>query len=105
MSATTTIDVSSIEHFLHLLRPHQADLTVRYHIASLALFGSFVRGEQHRDSDLDVLATFTETPSLFTIIALEQELTDLLDIPVDVVLAQTLKPAIRDRVCKDLVLV
>ena len=85
------------------LRRHRRGLAERYHIDSLGVFGSYVRNEQHDDSDLDLLVTFTETPSLFTLVALEDELRDLLGIPVDVVLKTSLKPRIGQHILHEVV--
>jgi predicted nucleotidyltransferase len=60
----------------------------------LGVFGSYVRGDQRSDSDLDLLVEFQEPPSLFQFIRLENELSDALGIDVDLVMKSALKPAI-----------
>lgn len=85
------------------LRRHRRALVERYHIESLGVFGSYVRNEQHEESDLDVLVTFTQTPSLFTLVALEDELRDLLGTPVDLVLKTSLKPRIGQHILREVV--
>ena len=69
-------------------------LTEKYRVATLGVFGSFVRFEQHRQSDLDLLVTFIETPGLLKFIELENYLSDTLGIKVDLVMPDTLKPNI-----------
>jgi len=85
------------------LRRYRRELAERYHIDSLGVFGSYVRNEQHDGSDLDLLVTFTQTPSLFTLVALEDELHDLLGISVDVVLKTSLKPRIGQQILREVV--
>jgi predicted nucleotidyltransferase len=85
------------------LRRHRRTLVDRYHIESLGVFGSYVRNEQHDGSDLDLLVTFTQTPSLFTLVALQDELHDLLGTPVDVVLKTSLKPRIGQHILREVV--
>jgi len=75
----------------------------RYCVASLGVFGSYVRRQQHEDSDVDVLVTFTDTPSLFKLIALEYELSDALGKKVDLVMRDALKPAIGRRILAEVV--
>jgi len=59
------------------------------------LFGSCVRGEQGRHSDLDVLVEFDDRPlSLLQFIPLHCYLSDLLRVRVDLVEEETLKPAL-----------
>ena len=70
----------------------------RYQITSLGVFGSYVRGEARPDSDLDLLVEFRETPSLLEFTYLENELSDLLRVKVDLVMKSALKPAIGRRI-------
>lgn len=61
---------------------------------TLEAFGSYVRAEQKADSDLDILVTFREAPSLLTFIAIENYLSDELEVKVDLVMKASLKPGI-----------
>ncbi len=70
---------------------------------SLGVFGSYVRHEQRPNSDLDLLVTFSETPGLLRFIALENELTDVLGVKVDLVMRDALKPSIGASVLAELV--
>lgn len=83
------------------LREHLPTLRERYGVDTLALFGSYVRGEQQAGSDLDVLVTFRETPGLLKFVDLEDTLSDLLGVPVDLVVEDALKPRIGDRVRRE----
>ncbi|MDK2834677.1 MAG: uncharacterized protein PWP14_1863 [Methanolobus sp.] len=76
---------------LHVLLPELED---RFKVRSIAVFGSYVRGEQTDASDLDVLIEFNETPGLLEFIELENYLSDTLGIKVDLVLKSALKPDI-----------
>jgi len=71
----------------------------------LGIFGSYARGEQQSDSDLDVLVAFEQPVSLFDLVRLENELTDELGVEVDLVTKDSLKPRIESRVADDLVFV
>lgn len=92
MSSAALIDIK------RTLRQHLPALRERYGVASLALFGSVVRGTHEPDSDVDVLVTFDDPPGLLAFIELERELGDLLGRPVDLVPEDSLKPRIGDRV-------
>lgn len=64
----------------------QAELPMlreRYDVDRIGICGSYVRGEQTEDSDLDLLVTFTETPGLIEFIRLERYLEDALGVSVD----------------------
>ena len=88
-------ELSEVRHALRSLLPVLAE---RYQVASIALFGSYVRAEQRPESDLDVLVTFHQTPSLFGFIRLEQFLSDQLGVRVDLVMRDALKPYIGERI-------
>ena len=92
-----------VEHLRDMLRQELPTLTHRYHVASLGLFGSYVRQENRPDSDLDVLVTFSETPSLLRLIELEDHLSDILGVKVDLVMRDALKPEIGRRVLAEVV--
>ena len=76
-------------------------LTERYSVETLEVFGSYVRSEQRQDSDLDILVTFREVPSLLTFIALENDLSDLLSVKVDLVMKDSLKPKIGGQILRE----
>ena len=77
-----------------ILQEHLPELRERYGVRGLWLFGSYLKGEQRRGSDLDVLVEFDRVPSLFEFIRLERYLSELLAIKVDLVMKSSLKPAI-----------
>lgn len=77
-----------------ILRRHLPELRERYSVKSLGVFGSYVRGEQRKNSDLDVLVEFEQAPTLLEFVHLKRYLSELVGIPVDLVLKKTLKPNI-----------
>lgn len=77
----------------------------RYKVASLGVFGSYVRKEQGEGSDLDVLVTFHETPSLLRFVELENFLSDELGVKVDLVMRDALKPEIGRRIMHQVIAV
>jgi predicted nucleotidyltransferase len=89
-----TTESLTLNQLLPRLQASLPDLIVRYQIASLGVFGSYVRGEEQPDSDLDLLVEFREPPSLFGFIRLENELSALLGVKVDLVMKSALKPGI-----------
>lgn len=68
---------------LRVLRAHLPALSKKYGIVSLGIFGSYARGDQKPTSDLDVLVEYAETPTLSTILNLEQELSALVGTNVE----------------------
>lgn len=95
--------MNTYQHYVQLLKSHLPDLQKDYSVASLGIFGSYVRGEQNSDSDLDVLVTFHKVPSLVKLIELEDDLETLTGLDVDVVMERGLKPEVAKNVSKEVV--
>lgn len=77
----------------------------KYQVTDLGIFGSYVRGEQNADSDVDILIDYIEAPDLIELLELEEELSDRLGVPVDVVTKNGLKPRLRERILSEVVYV
>lgn len=88
--------------FISVLKKEMPSLSKGYGVKSLALFGSYIRGEQKKGSDLDVLVEFSKSPSLFTFIKLENYLGDQLGIKVDLVMKDALKPNIGKHILNEM---
>ncbi|MBN1931200.1 MAG: nucleotidyltransferase family protein [Desulfobacterales bacterium] len=78
-------------------------LSKQYQVKSLSVFGSYVRQEQSSESDLDILIEYEDVPGLIRYIELENYLSDLLGVKVDLVIKNTLKPRIAKRVLDEAV--
>ena len=86
---------------LMTLKQHQADLTA-FGIKSLAVFGSVARGDAEPGSDIDIMVTFFQKPATFdAYMDVKIYLEDLLDNPVDLVIADSLHPRLQHYVNKD----
>ena len=72
----------------------------RYQVNRLALFGSVLRRDFRKDSDVDVLVSFEPDAHVgfITLSRMQRELSELFERPVDLVLMDGLKPVIRDSV-------
>ena len=73
-------------------------LKSQYNVTTIEVFGSFVRNEQKENSDLDILVSFSKAPSLFKFIDLEDYLSELLGVKVDLVMKSSLKPNIGKKI-------
>ena len=87
-----------IDDLRRILREHMPLLRERYGVEWLGVFGSYLRGDADPESDLDLLVRFHETPGLIRFVELENHLSDLLSVRVDLVMADALKPDIGRRV-------
>jgi hypothetical protein len=85
------------EAVARLLSAHRDDLA-RFHVDSLELFGSIMHGPARPDSDVDLLVTFDEPADLLTFLELEEFMGDLLGRKVDLVVRESVKPLLRERI-------
>lgn len=70
----------------------------------VGIFGSYARGDNNKDSDIDILVEFKESPSLLTLIKLENDLSEILGVKVDLVTTGALKnKRIKKSIKKDLI--
>lgn len=75
-----------------------------YRPLRVGVFGSYARGEQNRESDLDILIQFRDRISLLTLVQIEQGLSDELGIPIDLVTENSIRnPRLKNSIYKDLI--
>jgi uncharacterized protein len=108
MNKTATIKKESLQSYgpelaqkITLLRKLMPDLQRSFGVRSLGIFGSYVRGEQRRKSDIDILVDFDHDPTLFNFIRLENRLSSELGLKVDLVMKDALKPAIGRHILRE----
>lgn len=92
----------SLDEILDSLRSLKDELELRYQVEQLAVFGSYRRGQSNPESDLDILVSFHEVPTLLQFIELENMLSDHLGLKVDLVMRDSLKPRIGKHILKEI---
>ena len=97
--------LSTLIEIKGILKKHERELKKRYGVKEIGIFGSYVREEQREYSDIDVLVEFEPNSriSLLDFIELEDYLSDLLGIKVDLVEKSALKPRIGKYILKEVV--
>lgn len=88
---------------LQTLKQKNTELTNRFGVKSLLLFGSVARNEATSTSDVDLLVEFSRPVGYFGLFALQDYLEKLLDCPVDLGTPDSLKPYIKERVMGELI--
>jgi predicted nucleotidyltransferase len=78
-------------------------IAAQYGARNVHVFGSVVRGEAKADSDLDLLVKLDPGRSLLDLIAIKQDLEDLLGCEVDVVTEAAISPYMKEQVLKEAV--
>jgi predicted nucleotidyltransferase len=72
-----------------------------YGLKRLGLFGSFVRGETRKKSDIDILVELTQDISLLEFVGLKLEIEEALGKKIDLVEYNSIKPRLRQRVLSE----
>ncbi|MDX1523295.1 MAG: nucleotidyltransferase family protein [Anaerolineae bacterium] len=95
--------MQTLEEIKKRLRTQKSTLMTRYNVKEIGIFGSYVRGTQQPQSDVDILVDFDEYPSLLEFVGLEEELSERLGIKVDLVMKGGLKPRLGRRFLQEVV--
>jgi hypothetical protein len=95
--------MKTIEELKEILIEHKGELRGRFKVKEIGIFGSAVRGERKRGSDIDVLVDFEEGADLFDLVGLSLFLERRLKQKVDVVPKRALRPEIKESVLKKVV--
>jgi predicted nucleotidyltransferase len=95
--------MKNLEEIKNKIDEHRATIEERFKVKSIAVFGSYLRGEQGKESDIDILVEFYQTIDLLEFIALENFLSEILGNKVDLVMKETLKPRIKDKILREAV--
>jgi predicted nucleotidyltransferase len=80
-------------------------LKEKFKVERIGIFGSYAKGEQKEESDLDILVEFSEPVGLFHFIELENFLREKLGVKVDLVMRNNLKNRIKERIIKEAIYV
>jgi hypothetical protein len=89
---------------LALLREHEPEIKKRFGVATIGIFGSFVRGEERPDSDVDVLVTFRRGEETFNnYMGCKFYLEDLFGRKVDLVMKDAVKKRLRPYILGEVV--
>ena len=73
----------------------------KYKVKKASIFGSFARGEEKRQSDLDILVELGELGGLFTLVGLKRELEKVSKRKVDLLTYRSINPLIKSYIKKD----
>ena len=94
-------DRKEAEMYMRKLHEMLPEIKEKYNVSYLGVFGSYVRGEQKSGSDLDILVEFSKTPTIFKYVNLENYLSDALEVKVDLVMRDALKPHIGKHILRE----
>jgi uncharacterized protein len=86
---------------IDIIKNSKPEMVALYGVNTVGLFGSYVRGQQRKKSDIDILVSFNREIDLFDFIDLREYLEKRLHQKVDLVMESALKPAIGKRILSE----
>jgi len=98
-------DKKTLTEIMDILKKNERELSKKYGIQKIGIFGSYLRGEAGQESDFDILVEFEQGVDigLLKFVEIENYLSDLLGIKVDMVEKSALKPRIGKHILKEVV--
>ena len=97
--------MNDLDRIKQILKQNKSALAKEFKVKTLGVFGSYVRGEQKKGSDVDILVEFSRTPGMFDYLKVENRLSEILNKRVDLVMKGALKPAIGRYIMREVVYV
>ena len=97
--------MKDLKELKRLLRDQAPYLEEEYGVHVIGVFGSYVRNEQGPESDLDVLIELDRPPkiSLIGLVELEQYLSEVLGVRVDIAIRKNLRKRTGERILREVV--
>ena len=93
----------SVSNTIKSKREEILNIAQKFGAKNVRIFGSMARGEENPESDLDIIVEMEKGSSLLDIIAIKQDIEELLGRKVDVVTEASISPYIRNTVLREAV--
>ena len=95
----------TLEEIKKILKENEVILREKFKVKEIGIFGSYVKGEQKKGSDLDILVEFEPEAKigLLEFVKMENHLSELLGVKVDLVEKETLKPRIGMHILREVI--
>ena len=95
--------MKNLKQIQSILSKHKEELNRKYNVREIGVFGSYVRGEQKKASDVDILVEFEKPIGFFKFLEMEEHIGSILGMKVDLVTKNSLKPRIGKHILKEVV--
>jgi uncharacterized protein len=87
------------------LSAHRLELKRKFRVKEICVFGSYASAAQRESSDIDILVEFDKVPGLLKFLELENHLSDLLGIEVDLVRKEAIREELKEHILQSAVAV
>ncbi len=93
----------SLQQVLTILKELKPEIRQQYHAELKGVFGSYAREETRKDSDLDILAEFQESATLFDLAAMGDFLEEALHCKVDILSHRAIREELKPSIYQELI--
>jgi predicted nucleotidyltransferase len=93
------------QEIISKLQIEKKNLFDKYKVTRLGVFGSFARGEETPDSDLDILVEFSEIPGMIEFLKTEEYLETILNRKIDLVRENAIRPELKSVIMSEVIMI
>lgn len=83
---------------LRSYKPKLVEIAAKYGVSNIRVFGSIVRGEETKESDIDLLVDVDRSKTILDFVGFQMEASDALQQQVDLVSSQGIHQLLRDEI-------
>jgi predicted nucleotidyltransferase len=95
--------MKTLNEIKNIISHKKTELKEKYYVSEISIFGSYVRGEETPKSDVDILVEFERPVSLLRVSSLENYLSDLINMKVDVVRKRSIRKELKENILNEAV--
>jgi len=96
------MDMKNLNTIKKILIKNKPEIVQRFHVKKIGVFGSYVRDEQKKKSDVDILVDFSQ-PIGLDFIDLGYYLEDILGLKVDLVTPRAIRKQMKPTILREVV--
>jgi len=93
--------MKTLEEIKKILAQHREEIRKKYKVKEIGIFGSYVRGEQKKRSDVDIIVEFEEPVSLLKLVSLENFLKEIIGVKVEVIPKRDIRLELKEIILKE----
>lgn len=97
--------MKTLKEIRDIIEQYKEEIGREYNAEIVAVFGSYVRGEQTERSDVDLIVRFKEGATLFDFVGLAEFLEEKLNVKVDIVSESAIREELREKILKEAVII
>jgi len=95
--------MKDLKQIQSILSKHKEELRRKYNVKEIGVFGSYVGGSRRNQADIDILVEFEEPIGFFKFLEMEERISEILGVKVDLVTKNALKPRIGEHILKEVI--